>query len=639
MKKINQYMRLLLVGMLGLILVACGSPKKKATPKKSEVKITMLGTSDIHGRYMPWDYSIDEENKKGSLAQISTIVNKVRDKEDHVVLVDEGDFIQDNSSELFQDMPDHPGFQAMNQMKYDAFVLGNHEFDYGMPKLDKLMQQMDFPVLAGNLYQTGEDESHYPGTTIVERGGVKLGIIGLTTPMVYEFKEDTDIFDDYEFKDTAETTRACIDALKGKVDAIVGIFHMGVENENDHPFTGVTDIANEFPEFDVIFAGHMHALENTEVNDVVIVEPEKYATHVSRVDLTFDTSGKKPKLTKRDAKNIEVEKYEPDKKIEKILEKGHKMARKDANIVIGQLTGMDMVPAMKTPQIPVHQIQETPLTNFFNEVMMYYSNGADVVAHQIDNDTAQIKKGDIKKKDIASTYQYAGGEVTVFEMTGQDLKDYMEWSADYFHQAEPGDVTISFNPERRDSKYSTHDIFGGVKYEFDLTEPTGSRVKNLTWLDGTPVKMDETLKIGMNAYRLKFLISDEGPLKGREFKQLYSTQDESAFGEEEGTVRRLAARYIKDVKDGTYKGHLLNHWKITGVAETPDYISDLIAKDVIDLGHAESGKGNIKSVNLDKKPSQKDIKKVAKAAKIDAKKLKDVKTFEDLYKQVHQMMK
>ena len=108
---------------------------------------------------------------------------------------------------------------------------------------------------------------------------------------------------------------------------------------------------------------------------------------------------------------------------------------------------MDFSPENKTPQIPIHQIQETPMTNFFSEMMLHYSNGADVVAHQIDNDYAQIKQGDIKKKDIASTYQYAGGEVTLFEMTGKDLKDYMEWSAGYFNQAKPGDVTISFNLE------------------------------------------------------------------------------------------------------------------------------------------------------------------------------------------------
>lgn len=635
MKNSKKIVSIIMVGLLSVTLAACQNNKKEAkTTADKTTKITLLGTSDIHGRYMPWDYSVDEENPKGSLSQIATAIKEVKSKEKNVVLIDEGDFIQGNSAELFQDMKDHPGIQAMNKIGYDAFVLGNHEFDYGIDKLDKLTDQMDFPTLAGNLYKTGSGKSYYPSTTIIEKGGIKLGIIGLTTPMVYEFKEDTKIFDGYEFKDTLEVTRQAIDELKGKVDGLIGVYHMGVENENDHPNTGLTDIANEFPEFDVIFGGHMHALENTEVNGVLIVEPEKYATHVSRVDLEFDQSGKETKLAKKHADNIEVAQYESDSDIEKILKKGHDLARKDANIVIGQLTDMDFVPENKTPQIPIHQIQETPMTNFFSEVMLHYSNGADVVAHQIDNDFAQIKQGDIKKKDIASTYQYAGGEVTLFQMTGQDLKDYMEWSAGYFNQAKPGDVTVSFNPERRNSKYSTHDIFGGVKYTFDLTEKEGNRVKDLTWLDGKPVSMEEPVKVGMNAYRLKYLISDDGPLVGREFKQLYSTADETAYGETEGTIRNLAARYIKEEKGGTYAGHLVNHWQLAGVEKTPDYVSDLIAKEIIDLGTTELGKGNIQSVNLTAKPTEKEKKAVAKKADVPYSDVQDAKTFEELYQQV-----
>lgn len=640
MKNKKKFAGMMMVGLLSMTLAACQSNKKEANATTDKTtKVTVLGTSDIHGRYMPWDYSVDEENLKGSLSQIATAVKEVREHEQNVILIDEGDFIQGNSAELFQDMDDHPGIQAMNEIGYNVFVLGNHEFDYGIKKLDALTKQMNFPTLAGNLYKTGSGKSYYPSTTIIEKEGIKLGIIGITTPMVYEFKEDTDIFDGYEFKDTLEVTRQAIDDLSGKVDSLIGVYHMGVQNENEHPNTGLADIAKEFPEFDVIFGGHMHALENTEINGVLIVEPDKYATHLSRVDLEFDQSGSKTKLAKKEAENIEIASYSSDSSVEKILKKGHDLARDDANIVIGQLTDMDFSPENKTPQIPIHQIQETPMTNFFSEMMLHYSNGADVVAHQIDNDYAQIKQGDIKKKDIASTYQYAGGEVTLFEMTGKDLKDYMEWSAGYFNQAKPGDVTISFNPERRDSKYSTHDIFGGIKYTFNLTEEAGNRVKDLTWLDGSPVKMDEKIKVGMNAYRLKYLISEEGPLAGREFKQLYSTVDETAYGETDGTIRSLAARYIKEEKDGSYAGHLVNHWQLTGVETTPDYIETLIAQDIIDLGTTESGKGNIQSVNITAIPSNEEKKVLAEKAGIDYSDVKDPKTFEELYQHIYKQIK
>lgn len=90
------------------------------------------------------------------------------------------------------------------------------------------------------------------------------------------------------------------------------------------------------------------------------------------------------------------------------------------------------------------QIQETPLSDFFHEVMLYYSK-ADVVAHQIDNDKAKLDVGPIKKKDIAYNYQYTFGEITVYKVTGKDLKDYMEWAVGYFNSTRPGDVTSSIS--------------------------------------------------------------------------------------------------------------------------------------------------------------------------------------------------
>ena len=70
------------------------------------------------------------------------------------------------------------------------------------------------------------------------------------------------------------------------------------------------------------------------------------------------------------------------------------------------------------------------------------------------------------------------GEITVYKISGKDLKDYMEWATGYFNSSRAGDVTVSFDKTRRASKYSTNDFFGGVKYEIDLTKPYGSRITN-----------------------------------------------------------------------------------------------------------------------------------------------------------------
>lgn len=98
------------------------------------------------------------------------------------------------------------------------------------------------------------------------------------------------------------------------------------------------------------------------------------------------------------------------------------------------------------------------------------------------------------------------GEITVYKVTGKDLKDYMEWAAGYFNSSRPGDVTVSFDKTRRASKYSTNDFFGGVKYEIDLTKPYGSRITNLRSIrTNKPIKTNDVMTLGMNAYRMEAL--------------------------------------------------------------------------------------------------------------------------------------
>ena len=139
----------------------------------------------------------------------------------------------------------------------------------------------------------------------------------------------------------------------------------------------------------------------------------------------------------------------------------------------------------------------------------------------------------------------------------------MEWAAVYFNQLKEGDVTISFNPARRSSKYSTNDMFGGVTYKIDLREPEGQRIKDITLADGTPVTDKTPIRIGMNAYRMGHLTQKGGPLEGQSFPVLFDTK--AAFGEEEGTIRNLTIKYIEDVKGGKIEGKVQPHWELLGL--------------------------------------------------------------------------
>lgn len=214
---------------LGLTLfssAAAAQPAQAKAAENSEIKITLLGTSDIHGRFMPWDYEIDGPNNNGSLTQLFTMVKQIREENPNTILLDAGDCIQGNSAELFNSHPQSPMMVAMNAMKYDAWAFGNHEFNFGLDVLEKISSQYDGPLLAGNIYKEN-GERFLPASTIIEKAGVKIGIIGMNTPMIEDFEKGTDHLNGLVVKNPVDETKKAIKELEGKVDVMIGLIIWG----------------------------------------------------------------------------------------------------------------------------------------------------------------------------------------------------------------------------------------------------------------------------------------------------------------------------------------------------------------------------------------------------------------------------
>ena len=539
-----------------------------STAMAQEVNIKLLGTSDVHGRIVPWSYGADVEDKSGSYAQIATYVKDVRKNNKNVVLVEVGDAIQDNQIDVFAKdkkyYKDHPIPKVLNEMNYDIFVLGNHEFNFGMKALDEILKDIKAKKLTANFYHKKNDKRYIDATTIIEKDGVKLGIIGLSTPMSAKFEEDTGNLKDMKFTSPTEEARTQVEKLKAKgVDAIIAVTHMGIDNENNIPDTGMRDVINAVDGIDVVIAGHMHKdVPSETIKNTLITEPHRYGTVVSEVDLTFDINDKKEvKLVKKESKTVPVKELEADKKIAEIYKPYHEKLRELNNVVIGQ-TANEMVPQETKHGVSAAFSKDTGLSSFINDVEQHYS-GADVVTFSFDHQKARMDKGDIKKKDIIFNYRYAGGDVTVYELTGKQLKEYMEWSANYFDTIQPGDTEYRYNAERKKSKYVTYDIFGGVNYKIDLRNPQGSKIVDLTLADGKPVTDDMKLKVGMNSYRFAQLNGKGGIWEGQQIPVLWESK--VAMGREKGTIQNMMIDYITNVKKGKIDGQSHNRWEIIGL--------------------------------------------------------------------------
>lgn len=571
---------------------------KKTDDYNETIRVNILGTSDIHGRFMPWEYAPDRSQNLGSLTKVSTFVKEYRKSHDNIIIVDCGDSVQDNYVESLIGEKSNPMISGMNEIGYDTFVLGNHEFNYSADDRKKLIDEFNGKVLCGNIYN--KDNSRYlDAVQIVNKGNIKIGIIGMTTPMIAHFEKGKDSLDGLIVKDAIEETKKAIYELQNKVDAIIGVMHMGEENENCIKGTGVIDVAKNCPELDVIIAGHMHLdVSSNKVNNVLITEPYKYAQRISEINLEFKQDESGFKLINKKSQTHEMKNVKSDEKLESKLIYFHNRLREKVNEPIGILTGENLRKEDEIRGISRVFTEPTAVMNLFFNVAKFYSK-ADVIALCTDNENAQIKKGKISIKDISNNYTYTGGEITVYEISGADLKLYMEWSAEYFNTLKEGDLTISYNPKRRNSKYSTNDFFSGVKYKIDLRECAGNRIKNLIFENNTSITYNTKLTIGMNSYRIAKLQEKGGIFYGKEFKKIYSSIEE--FPCDKGTIRNLTVKYIKEELNGILKGDFTKNWEIIGInKDSYDYklVKKLINDGIVNLVSSDDGKWtNIRSIN------------------------------------------
>ena len=177
----------LLSVLLALVMVLALLPSA-AFAAEGEKHITILGTSDMHGNIWGFSYEDSKETDNNGMARLYTYIQQVRAENPNTILIDAGDDIQGTimTDDIYNKIPEepHPVVAAMNYMGYDAMTLGNHEFNWGIDTMQKILSQAQFPVLAANVKDASGGFVTGAGWTIVEKDGVKVAVIGVVTPDV-----------------------------------------------------------------------------------------------------------------------------------------------------------------------------------------------------------------------------------------------------------------------------------------------------------------------------------------------------------------------------------------------------------------------------------------------------------------------
>lgn len=534
--------------------VAGGAPAASACLWPLQMDLQILATSDTHGRFLPWDYAANKADTSGSVAQQAAAIAQRRTPS--TIVVDAGDTIQGNSAELFLQDEMHPMSAGMNAIGYDVWVTGNHEFNFGMDTLKRVIAQQKAKVLVGNVYAP-DGTPLADGYTILNKQGVKVGVIGMVTPNITRW--DSKNLEGWTVTNPVDECRKLTKQLRGQVDVLLGVMHMDPESEYGVYGSGARDLAEACPEFDVIVAAHGHrSVPGEMINGVLVVENSGNATTLSEIHLQLKRKWDGGwSIDQRTSEIVSMKDLPADAALSQQLAGYDARAKADAETLIGELRGGNMAPENDVVNIPQPMVQDTALLDFINEVQMYYT-GAKVSATALTSMTSQMKEGPIRKCDTASIYTYQN-TLYKLEMNGAQLRSFMEWSAGFFKTWVPGDLTVAFDPSTR---YYLYDAFEGVNYEIDVSQEPGGRIRNLTWPDGSPVRDEEVFTVAVNNYRAttQLLIAADIFAPGEPLPKLLEIDVRGDLG----GIRELLAEYIRTVKGGVIQPKVNNNWKLVG---------------------------------------------------------------------------
>lgn len=551
--------------------------------EEENVKLTILGTTDLHANIYNYSYEDGKEVDNLGMAKVYTIIEEIRKENPNTILIDNGDTVQGTilSDDLYNTKLDlkHPVIDVMNFMKYDAMTLGNHEFNFGLELVDKIEEEADFPILAANATYKKDGSFLSEAYIIKEVAGVKVGILGITNPNIprWDGPKTTNL----DFATPLATAQKYIPEMKEKgADIIFLSTHMGFEAE--YGGDGADEVIAAFPEVAGVMTGHAHVTEQQKLGNTLVGAAKNAGAQVVRFDFELAKEDDKWTITNSEVKAIDVKEYPASEELKEYAKEYHQNTLDFLVEIIGTVTE-DFAPGPEIPGIPEAQMKDTGVMDLINDVQIKYT-GADVAGAALFSQNSNLRTGDVTYASIFEIYKYPNTLIGI-EVTGAELKAYMEWSASYYNTFAPGDINISFNPNIRGYNY---DMFQGVDYKVDVSKPAGERIVDLKF-KGEPLKAEDKIKLAINNYRYGGL------------KNMGIISGEPYFESDPMSLRSYIAQYIKE--NTPISPAVDNNWEIIGAdLDHPlrHHLIEEIKAGNLELPVSEDGRSyNAKAINAD----------------------------------------
>ncbi len=496
--------------LMALLMLQPAMAKKKT----QTVTLRIVETSDVHGSFFPYDF-ITRKPKRGTLARVSTYVNKLRaELGENVILVDNGDILQGQPTCYYYNYIDtestNVAADVINYMHYDAETFGNHDVETGHACYDKWIKEVNCPMLGANIIDTKTGKPYVPPYTILNRQGVKIAIIGMITPAIPNWLTE-DIWSGLRFDEMVSTARYWMDYLQKNEhpDVVVGLFHSGKEGgikTAEYEEDASIRVAQEVPGFDLVLFGHDHTrhnevVTNVEGKPVTCLDPANNA--ISVADATIQLTLRKGKVISKTVSGNIVDVV--DEPLDEAFMEHFKPHMEKVSAFVNRQIGV----FKNTISTRDSYFGNSAFNDFILNLQLQIT-GADISFNAPLSFDASIKKGPVTVSDMFNLYKFEN-QLYVMRLTGEEIRKHLEMSYDlwmntmtspddhllllsestYGDQQRLGFKNFSFN----------FDSAAGIDYIVDVTKPDGQKVKILQMSNGEPFDETKWYKVAVNSYR------------------------------------------------------------------------------------------------------------------------------------------
>lgn len=521
------------------------------------VDVRILATTDLHTNLVNYDYYQDKPVETLGLAKTAVLIEKAKKENPNVLLVDNGDTIQGTPLGTYKAIVDpvekgeqHPMYAALQALGFEAGTLGNHEFNYGLDYLNRVIETAGLPLVNANVLDPATGKFIYQPYKIIEKTftdtqgrltTVKIGVTGIVPPQILNW-DKANLEGKVVVRDSVEAIRDIIPEMrKAGADITLVLSHSGIGDdkyEKGEENEGY-QIAS-LPGVDAVVTGHSHAEfpsgngtgfyekypgvdgVNGKINGTPVTMAGKYGDHLGVIDLKLNYTDGKWKVTdsKGSIRKVDTKSNVADQRVIDIAKESHQGTIN----YVRQQVGITTAPITSYFSL----VKDDPSVQIVNNAQLWYakqelagtpeanlpilSAAAPFKAGTRGDATAytDIPAGPIAIKNVADLYLY-DNVTAILKVNGAQLKEWLEMSAGQFNTIDPNNNQPQ-NLVNTDYRTYNFDVIDGVTYEFDITQPNkydregklanpnASRVRNLKY-QGKEIDPNQEFIVVTNNYR------------------------------------------------------------------------------------------------------------------------------------------